>query len=219
MHQTWLQNALFPNSLQPIHLSSYFHFIMDHKDIRTLKLLEEIEGNHVQSQRELAKKLNISLGLVNSFIKRLAHKGYFKIATIPKNRVKYILTPEGAVEKTRLAYKYIQHSYRFYKDARHKLRKLFQKLEAEGVGLIVFCGASDFAEIAYISLQETSIEIVAIVDMLKAGEQFLGYSVLDSVYLNSLSFDRILITAIESREIILDDIIEKGVSANKIVTI
>jgi len=192
---------------------------MDHKDIRTLKLLEEIEKNHVQSQRELAKKLNISLGLVNSFIKRLAHKGYFKISTIPKNRVKYILTPEGAVEKTRLAYKYIQHSYKFYKNARHKLRKLFQKLEAEGVGLIVFCGASDFAEIAYISLQETSIEIVAIVDMLKTGEQFLGYSVLDPVYLNSLSFDRILITAIESREIILDDIIEKGVSANKIVTI
>ena len=192
---------------------------MDHKDIRTLKLLEEIEENHVQSQRELAKKLDISLGLVNSFIKRLAHKGFFKITTIPKNRVKYILTPEGAVEKTRLAYKYIQHSYKFYKDARHKFRKLFQKLEAEGVSKIVFCGASDFAEIAYISLQETSIEIVAIVDMLKAGEQFLGYSVLDPVCLNSLSFDRILITAIESREIILDDIIEKGVSANKIVTI
>ena len=192
---------------------------MDHKDIRTLKLLEEIEENHVQSQRELAKKLDISLGLVNSFIKRLVHKGYFKITTIPKNRVKYILTPEGAVEKTRLTYKYIQHSYKFYKGARHKLRKLFQKLEAEGVSLIVFYGASDLAEIAYISLQETSIEIVAVVDMLNAGKQFLGYSVLDPVYLSSLSFDRILITAIESREKILDGIIENGAPANKIVTI
>jgi len=192
---------------------------MDHKDIRTLKLLEEIEENHVQSQRELAKKLDISLGLVNSFIKRLVHKGYFKITTIPKNRVKYILTPEGVVEKTRLTYKYIQHSYEFYKDARHKLRKLFQKLEAEGVSLIVFYGASDLAEIAYISLQETSIEIVAIVDMLNAGKQFLGYSVLDPVNLNSLSFDRILITAIDSREKILDGIIENGAPANKIVTI
>jgi len=198
---------------------SLFHFIMDHKDIRTLKLLEEIEEDHVQSQRELAKKLNISLGLVNSFINRFAQKGFFKITTIPKNRVKYILTPEGAIEKTRLGYKYIQHSYKFYKNARHKLRKLFQKLEAEGVSQIVFCGASDFAEIAYISLQETSIEMVAVVDMLKAGEQFLGYSVLDPVYLNSLSFDRILITAIESREIILDDIIEKEVPDSKIVTI
>jgi len=192
---------------------------MDHNDIRTLKLLEEIEENHVQSQRELAKKLDISLGLVNSFIKRLAHKGFFKITTIPKNRVKYILTPEGVVEKTRLTYKYIQHSYRFYKDARYKLRKLFQKLEAEGVSLIVFYGASDLAEIAYISLQETSIEMVAVVDMLNAGKQFLGYSVLDPVFLSSLSFDRILITAIDSREQIIDGIIENGASAIKIVTI
>ncbi|MBU4209583.1 MAG: hypothetical protein KKD12_07945, partial [Proteobacteria bacterium] len=153
------------------------------------------------------------------FIKRLAHKGFFKITTIPKNRVKYILTPEGVVEKTRLTYKYIQHSYRFYKDARYKLRKLFQKLEAEGVSLIVFYGASDLAEIAYISLQETSIEMVAVVDMLNAGKQFLGYSVLDPVFLSSLSFDRILITAIDSREQIIDGIIENGASAIKIVTI
>ena len=192
---------------------------MNHNDIRTLKLLEEIEKNQVQSQRELAKKLDISLGLVNAFIKRLAHKGFFKITTIPKNRVKYILTPEGAVEKTRLTYKYIQYSYRFYKDARHKLRKLYKKLEAEGVSLIVFYGASDLAEIAYISLQETSIEMVAVVDILKAGKQFFGYLVLEPLYLNSLSFDRILITAIESREMILDDIIKKEVPDSKIVTI
>ncbi|MBU4258119.1 MAG: winged helix-turn-helix transcriptional regulator [Proteobacteria bacterium] len=192
---------------------------MDHKDIRTLKLLEEIEKDYFPSQRELARKLNISLGLVNSFVKRLSHKGYFKITTIPKNRVKYILMPEGAVEKTRLTYQYIQYSYNFYKDARHKLRKLYKGLEAEGVRHIVFYGASDLAEIAYISLQETSIEMVAVVDMLKAGKQFLGKLVLDPVNLNSLSFDRILITTIESREKNLDDIIENGVPDSKIVTI
>ena len=193
--------------------------MMDHKDIRTLKLLEEIEKDYFPSQRELARKLNISLGLVNSFVKRLSYKGYFKITTIPKNRVKYILMPEGAVEKTRLTYQYIQYSYNFYKDARHKIRKLYKKLESQGVRHIVFYGASDFAEIAYISLQETSIEMVAVVDMLKAGKQFLGKLVLDPVNLNSLSFDRVLITTIESRKKNLDEIIENGVPADKIVTI
>jgi len=192
---------------------------MDHNDIRTLKLLEEIEENHVQSQRELAKKLDISLGLVNSFIKRLAHKGFFKITTIPKNRVKYILTPEGAVEKTRLTYNYIQHSYKFYKDARHKLRKLFQELEADGVSLIVFCGASDLAEIAYISLQETSIEMVAVFDVLKAGREFLGYMITDPAMINSFSFDKILITSIDSQQNIMEDILKEGIPQSKIVTI
>ena len=193
--------------------------MMDHKDIRTLKLLEEIEKDYFPSQRELARKLNVSVGLVNSFVNRLSHKGYFKITTIPKNRVKYILMPEGVVEKTRLTYQYIQYSYKFYKDARHKLRKIYKGLEAHGVRHIVFYGASDLAEIAYISLQETSIEMVAVVDMLKAGKQFLGKLVLEPVNLNSLSFDRILITAIESREKNLDEIIENGVPDSKIVTI
>ncbi len=94
---------------------------MDNQDLRTLKILEEIEKDKDPSQRYLAGKLNISLGLVNSFIKRLAQKGLFKIKNIPKNRVKYILTPKGAAEKTRLTYQYIQYSFQFYKSARQKL--------------------------------------------------------------------------------------------------
>ncbi|MFC1826021.1 transcriptional regulator, partial [Thermodesulfobacteriota bacterium] len=113
--------------------------------------------------------MNISLGLVNSFIKRLVKKGYCKVTSIPKNRVKYILTPKGATEKTRLTYKYIQHSYKFYKDARQKLSKQFKDLESQGVQRIVFYGANDLAEIAYISLQETSIDIAVVVDDEKIG--------------------------------------------------
>ncbi len=47
---------------------------MDHQDLRTLKLLEEIDKDETPSQRDLSRKLNISLGLVNSFIKRLGSK-------------------------------------------------------------------------------------------------------------------------------------------------
>jgi len=99
---------------------------MDNKALRTLQLLEEIEQNHTLSQRYLAKQLNVSLGLINSFIKRLGKKGYFKITTIPKNRVSYIITPKGIAEKSRLTYEYIHHSYQFYKGARSKLSHLFQ---------------------------------------------------------------------------------------------
>ena len=62
---------------------------MDPKDLRTLKILEKIDNDVVPSQRDLARDLNISLGLVNSFIKRLVKKGYFKARHIPKNRMRY----------------------------------------------------------------------------------------------------------------------------------
>ena len=167
---------------------------MDPKDIRTLKLLEEIDNDYVPSQRDLARSLNISLGLVNSFIKRLAHKGYFKITTIPKNRVKYILTPKGAAEKTRLTYEFIQYSFEFYRTSRQKLRNLFQELVAQNVRRIVFYGATDLTEIAYLSLQETPIQLVAILDADKAGSSFLGFKIEHPKRLPEFSYDRLLFT-------------------------
>ncbi len=190
---------------------------MDHQDLRTLQILEEIGNDHVPSQRDLAKKLNVSLGLVNSFVKRLAQKGYFKVRTIPKNRVKYILTPKGATEKTRLTYQYIQHSYRFFKEARQKLRDLFHELEALKVRRMVFYGASDLAEIAFLSLQDVKITLVAVVDDQKKGEKFLGREVKDPDVLDSLLFDKILITSEQSQENILKAILKRGGARTAVV--
>jgi DNA-binding MarR family transcriptional regulator len=192
---------------------------MDPKDIRTLKILEKVEQERLPSQRDLAKELNISLGLVNSFVKRLAKKGYFKITHIPRNRIKYILTPKGAAEKTRLTYDYIQLSYEFYKDARQKLQKIFIALQNQGVRQIIFYGATDLAEIAYVSLQETDIELIAVVDDLKVGKTILGFKIQEPIILSSLSFDRILITAVNSREIISKKLSTRGISPHLITEI
>ena len=189
---------------------------MDNQDLRTLKILEEIEKDKTPSQRYLAGKLNISLGLVNSFIKRLAQKGLFKIKNIPKNRVKYILTPKGVAEKTRLTYKYIQYSFQFYKSAREKLRILFYGLTKNGNKKIVFYGAGDLAEIAFISLQEVPIELVAVVDDNKASEIFMDFVITDSDYLSTIYFDKIIITSIDDTENILNNILKKGISRSKV---
>lgn len=190
---------------------------MDKKDIHTLRIMEEIDNDYTPSQRDLSRKLNISLGLVNSFIKRLVNKGYLKITNIPKNRLKYILTPKGAAEKTHLTYQYIQYSFDFYKKTRGKLRKLFKDLMAQGVRRVVFYGKSDFAEIAFISLQETSIVMIAIVDDNKTGDVFLGSAVKNPAIIDSLSFDRILITSMNKEDTTLERLLKIGIPRSKIV--
>lgn len=192
---------------------------MDPKDLRTLKILEKIDNDIVPSQRDLARDLNISLGLVNSFIKRLVKKGYFKARHVPKNRMRYFLTPKGASEKTRLTYEYIQHSYNFYKDARQKLRNLYVELESQDVLNIVFYGASDLAEIAYLSLQETNIRLIAVVDDEKPGKRFMRFIVEHPDRLASLSYDKILITSLNFTEQILQKISSMGISTETVVQI
>ena len=192
---------------------------MDKIDVRTLKFLEEVDNDQTPSQRDLSTNLNISLGLVNSFIRRLVLKGYLKITTVPKNRVKYILTPKGAAEKTRLTYQYVHYSFEFYRSARKNLNELFKELMAQGVRCVVLYGVSDFAEIAYISLQETSIQMLGIVDDNKIGESFLDGVVKDPAILSSLYFDKILITSMISKNTVLEKILKQGIARNKIVVL
>lgn len=147
---------------------------MKQQEITTLKIIESLEKDPNQTQRDLAKELNISLGLVNSFTKRLIHKGYLKIKTIPKKRIKYILTPEGMCEKTRLTYQFIMHSLEYYKETRKKIRSIYEQLYRQGKKRVVFLGVCEMAEIALITLKESKLEFAGIIDKNEIGKRFLG---------------------------------------------
>ena len=60
---------------------------MDLQGQRDLLLLSELNRDGGATQRTLATKLGVALGLTNLYLKRLARKGYIKITTIPRNRI------------------------------------------------------------------------------------------------------------------------------------
>lgn len=190
---------------------------MDSQDIRTLRLLEAFEEEEPTSQRELARRLDISLGLVNAFLKRLARKGYFKITNLPANRVKYLLTPQGMAEKSRLTCEYIQYSFNYYRQTRGRLSASFQRLAGLGAKTLVFWGAGELAEIAYVALADSSLELLAIVDPARAGENFLGRKIVGPEALSALDYDYLLLTALTPPEEFLADPRRAGVAREKIM--
>ncbi len=165
---------------------------MDLEKIRSLNILEEISRNDHTSQRALSKKLNISLGLVNAYIKRLASKRYFKISNKDNKQFKYTLTPEGFAEKARLANQYNDYSLRFYRATRKNIRNLLKKIENKGVKRVVLWGTTELAEITYFSLKETSIEPVAVVDSRRQGTEFFDKRVRSCDDLDQLNYELIL---------------------------
>jgi DNA-binding MarR family transcriptional regulator len=205
--------------LLAIHCPGKRNYLMDEKEIRTLHILESVERETPPSQRDLARELNISLGLVNAFIKRLVKKGYFKVTHIPKNRIRYILTPEGAAEKTRLTYSYILHSYRLFKKAYEKLRRLLIEMEANGIQRIILFGATDLAEIACLISSESSIEIVGIVDDVQRGTRIAGRRILSSHTLKTAHFDKVLVTSTEPKPVVLKRLETIGIEEEKIATL
>ncbi|MDA8098303.1 MAG: winged helix-turn-helix transcriptional regulator [Nitrospiraceae bacterium] len=162
---------------------------------RSLQILDELSHNDALTQRDLSSRLGIALGLVNSYVKNLVAKGYITVRAIPPKRYAYYLTPKGFTEKTRLAYDLLQDYTRIYREAKSNYRKLFQELEQAGVKRVVFAGADEVAEFAYITLQETSLELAGIVDDEKAGESFIGRRIVPLAEAKTIAHDCIIITS------------------------
>lgn len=190
--------------------------IMESRSLKTLQLLEAIAADKPTSQRELSDILQISLGLVNSFIKRLVKKGYCKVMTVPKNRVKYMLTPAGAMEKTRLTYEYISSSYHYFKTAKNRVEDLYSNLLSEGATRVVFYGAGELADIAFLSMAGTGVRLIDVVDPTKAGEMFADFIVKTTSRLRQADYDAILVTLVDNHATVLKDIKGVGVPSDRI---
>ncbi|BBO67076.1 transcriptional regulator [Desulfosarcina alkanivorans] len=189
---------------------------MNLKSSNTLLLLEIIAEEKETSQRYFSDTLNISLGLVNSFIKRLVKKGYCKVTTLPGNRIKYILTPSGAMEKTRLTYEYILSSFQIYKTAKNRLQKFFTMLEGEGARRVIFYGTGELCELAHHSMEGTQLDLIDVVDPSMAGERFSHLAVKTATRLKQMDYDIVVITVSGNYDEAIKTIQSAGVSMDKI---
>jgi len=192
---------------------------MDLEAQRDLAILNEIEGGAEVTQRGLAGKLGIALGLTNLYLKRLARKGYIKVTTIPRNRVKYLVTPKGFAEKTRLTYEYMQFSFSLYRQSRHFLRQQFTALAEAGKKRVVFVGVGEAAELADLTLRELGLDLVAVADDAVAGTRFLGRDVVPLTALRDLEFDQVVVTCFDRPAALAETLAALGVPPAKIFTI
>ena len=186
-------------------------------DYRSFLLLDEISRNNKLTQRDLSGRLGVALGLINSYIKNLTSKGYVTIATIPRNRYKYYLTPNGFIEKTRLTYHHLQNFTNLYRSARQDFQKLFQNLQKENIKKVVFCGADEVTEIAYITLQEFEIELAGVVDTGAKDQSFLGQSIRPLEHLKYLDYDRVVVTSFIKEDELYAELLKAGIPPEKIL--
>lgn len=183
---------------------------------KSLLLLDEISKGEPLSQRDLSKRLNIALGLVNSYVKNLIAKGYVTISEIPSRRYAYYLTPTGFAEKTRLTYHHLQNYTNLYRNARRDFRKLFTDLNRKGVRRVVFAGLDELAEIAYLSLQEMEIELAGVVDDNGQGKQFFRTTVMPFQDLPNVAYDSVIVTAFLKADDVYRQLLRTGIPVEKI---
>ena len=104
---------------------------------RLLKILSEDSS---LTQREMSRRMGISLGKLNYCLTELAKKGFVKIHRFKdsSNRTKYmyLLTPRGMEEKTRVAMNFLKSKVREYEEIKRQIKELSVEIEGkEGEGI------------------------------------------------------------------------------------
>ena len=97
---------------------------------RLLKILAE---KPKLGQREMAKKMGISLGKVNFCVSELAAKGWIKITRLKSARKKipyiYMLTPKGLEEKGKLTVRFLRRKLAEYEEIKKQILELHNEVQ------------------------------------------------------------------------------------------
>ena len=148
----------------------------DHEHDR--QILQAIASGEPVTQRSLSGDLGVALGLTNLLIRRLVGKGYVKVAGMGTRHVRYLMTPAGWEALARATRISMANTVHLYTETREQIRASLTAVsercepDATGQKRVVFYGAGDVAEIAYVSLQSTDLTLVGVVDDRRRGKFF-----------------------------------------------
>ena len=95
-------------------------------NIDHLNVLRKIQKKPNTSQRKLAKDLGFSLGKLNYCIKELQKKGLIKLENFQNqtNKIsylKYLITPKGIAERTKLTINFMKRKMKEYDELKKEI--------------------------------------------------------------------------------------------------
>ena len=100
-------------------------------DESQFKALRELEKDSTLSQRDLSKRVGLSVGRVNYIINALLEKGYIKAQRFKNSKNKigymYILTPKGISERLVQTQTFLQRKTAEYEQLRQEIEMLKQE--------------------------------------------------------------------------------------------
>lgn len=113
-----------------------------------LAVLESLNtSSDAVSQRELARRTGLSVGLINAVIRKLVETGYVKTAHLNRKQWEYLLTAQGFARAATKSYHYIVDTAHRYREIQLKLKAILNSLSVEGVTEFYLHGDGELADL------------------------------------------------------------------------
>lgn len=184
---------------------------------RELRLLEEVGQSPNLSQRQLARKLGVALGVANLLVRSMASKGHIRVTQLGWRRWVYVVTPKGMARKLNLTLAYVERFFQHYRRVRVLIQEEISELLLNRESRVAIIGTSDMAELTYLALKDAGVDEIEVFEKIPATPSFLGMPVRELSTIEADSYAKVVIVDPEEAPTLRDDLTATGVSDAQIV--
>lgn len=113
------------------------------QDLATLQVISETLKEAPQaSQRTLAKKANMSLGMMNAILGRFVERGWIMLTNVNGRKLAYAVTPDGIAELAERGRKFVKRTFAIANKYNEVLFENISKAKADGKKKVILYGKS-----------------------------------------------------------------------------
>lgn len=173
------------------------------------------------TQREIAKKANIALAMVNQYLKDYEEKGFIVKDYVSKKFINYSLTNKGIEYMRWQNIGYLAETQNLYNQAKEDMTIFLNKLVEKKYRDIILYGAGEVAEIILQTLNDNKsilLNVISLIDddIAKQGKKISNVTINSVDYIDKVKHDAIMISSYAKHKEIMLKLINRGYDANKI---
>ena len=113
------------------------------QELATLQVISETLNEEPQaSQRTLAKKANMSLGMMNAILGRFVERGWIMLTNVNGRKLAYAVTPDGIAELVKRGKAFALRTFKLANVYSETFCKKFMEAKAAGKTKVVLYGDS-----------------------------------------------------------------------------
>ena len=129
------------------------------QELATLQVISETLNEDPQaSQRTLAKKANVSLGMMNAILGRFIERGWIMLTNVNGRKLAYAVTPEGISDLTNRGKIFALKTFKLANVYSETFCKLFREAKASGKTKVILYGDSYIKFIIKYACNEVGME-------------------------------------------------------------
>jgi predicted transcriptional regulator len=170
--------------------------------LNQFNILKRIATKSEITQAELAQRCDLSVAMVNNYMKELCNSGLLEYRRKSSKSISYHLTDGGREAAEAIQRELLQELVRLYAAAKERVRKLILSPTDGKLHRIVLYGTGDLAELVFHALESADVSMVGVCDDDPAviGHEWCGREVLNPSQIRFVAPDSVVVATFERAE-------------------